>query len=232
MNMVHLKSVKKKFKLMYISNSYKFLPFWVILGLSVVWSGCYFGYNDKTKRNKEFSPNMYNSIPLEPFVQTVEDTTARNPIFPDGLNAQPAPHGTVPRDSWYVSEAYTPYPFSNTNEGYDSAGQFLTSPLADTSVQGINCSQETFNRGKRIFEVYCIMCHGANGDGKGNLVTSGVFGNVPSYKDPNTLKFLPVGKMFHTLTYGKGIMGSYASQLTPRERWEVICYIQHFQQED
>ena len=39
---------------------------------------------------------------------------------------------------------------------------------------------------------------------------------------------LPVGKMYHSITYGKNLMGSYASQLTPEQRWEVICYIQQF----
>lgn len=203
---------------------------------SFLLSSCYFGYNDKSKRNKEFAPNMYNSIPLEPYVQTVEtDGEYVNPYLPGVTSAQEPPAGTVPRsDSWYVSEKYTPYAYSNTLEGYDSAGVYLQSPLDDslTNAANYNCTEETFKRGKRIYEVYCVMCHGANGDGKGNLVTSGVFGNVPSYKDPNTLKYLPAGKMFHTLTYGKGIMGSYASQITPKERWEVICYIQKFQEAD
>ena len=31
--------------------------------------------------------------------------------------------------------------------------------------------------------------------------------------------------MFHSVTYGKGAMGSYASQLNTMQRWMVIAYI-------
>ncbi len=33
------------------------------------------------------------------------------------------------------------------------------------------------------------------------------------------------GKMFHTITYGKGLMGSHSSQLTQEERWKLVHYI-------
>jgi hypothetical protein len=36
---------------------------------------------------------------------------------------------------------------------------------------------------------------------------------------------MPDGQMFYSLTYGKNLMGSYASQLTAKQRWEVITYI-------
>jgi hypothetical protein len=45
------------------------------------------------------------------------------------------------------------------------------------------------------------------------------------------LKDLPEGKMYHTLTYGKGLMGSHASQLSQKDRWLVIEYIKVLQQD-
>ena len=30
---------------------------------------------------------------------------------------------------------------------------------------------------------------------------------------------------FHSITYGKGMMGSYASHVKPDDRWKLICYI-------
>jgi hypothetical protein len=35
--------------------------------------------------------------------------------------------------------------------------------------------------------------------------------------------------MYHVIMYGKGQMGSYASQLKPEERWWVINYIREKQ---
>jgi hypothetical protein len=36
---------------------------------------------------------------------------------------------------------------------------------------------------------------------------------------------MPEGTMFHSVTYGKGFMGSYASQLTRKQRWMIIHYV-------
>jgi hypothetical protein len=36
---------------------------------------------------------------------------------------------------------------------------------------------------------------------------------------------MPDGQMFYSLTYGKNLMGSYASQLSAKQRWMVITYI-------
>ena len=206
--------------------------------LAFVLSGCYTGYGDKSKRNKEFAPNMYHSLPLEPYSQTTgdpvsltfgqEEGEAQNSVFKNGLNAQAAPAGTVPRDMWYQSDVYMPYPYSNSIEGYDSATQYLFSPLANASnneEKGINCTDDTFSKGKRIYETYCIMCHAADGSGNGILVSKGAYPKVPAYWERS---YLTEGQMFHTLTYGKALMGSYASQLTTRERWEVVCYISQF----
>ena len=33
--------------------------------------------------------------------------------------------------------------------------------------------------------------------------------------------------MFHTITYGKGLMGAHASQLTQEERWLLVMYIRN-----
>lgn len=200
-------------------------------------SSCYYGYNDKSKRNKAYAPNMYKSLPPEPYSQTVEEgtsgeETALNPILDGGLHMQPAPDGTVPRtyEAWYQTEEYVPFHYPNTTAAYDSAGKYLTSPYKNeyASNEGINCSQQTFERGKVHYERFCINCHGPNGMGQGNLVTSGAFGGVPAYND-DAHKDLPAGKMFFSITYGKGVMGPHAYQLTPEERWEVICYIQEFQ---
>jgi SNF family Na+-dependent transporter len=33
---------------------------------------------------------------------------------------------------------------------------------------------------------------------------------------------MPEGQMFYSMTYGKNLMGSYASQLTRDQRWAII----------
>lgn len=181
------------------------------------------GDGRRTKPGVEYAPNMYVSIPLEPFTQL-----EKNGIFKDSLNAQTPPAGTVPRaEGWYQQEAFMPYPIPNTTAGYDSAATF-------TRPEEYACTEASLERGKEAYMIFCSMCHGTQGNGQGNLVTSGKFGGVPTYLKPASeggLLDLPVGKMYHSITYGKNSMGSYASQITPKQRWEVICYIGDLQKE-
>jgi mono/diheme cytochrome c family protein len=40
---------------------------------------------------------------------------------------------------------------------------------------------------------------------------------------------MPEGQMFYSVTYGKNLMGGYASQLDAKQRWMVISYIKNKQ---
>ena len=96
----------------------------------------------------------------------------------------------------------------------------LMSPLMTTKAH--------IEKGMEIYTQMCSQCHGEEGKGDGALSRNGHIAGIPSYADK--LKDLPVGKMYHTLTYGKGLMGSHASQLSQKDRWLVIEYIKVLQQ--
>jgi mono/diheme cytochrome c family protein len=112
-----------------------------------------------------------------------------------------------------------PYTIPNTIEGYELAGKSLKSPIEETEA--------VVEEGKKIYTNFCIQCHGKEGQGNGAVVTKGGHPAPGAYNGP--LKDLPEGKMFHTLTYGKGVMGSHASQLTKLERWKVVAYVKELQ---
>ena len=80
---------------------------------------------------------------------------------------------------------------------------------------------------ERLYLVNCGICHGAKLDGNGPLYNGGMVRIPPRQKISwmLTMKAMPEGTMFHSVTYGKGQMGSYASQLNTKQRWEVIAYI-------
>jgi mono/diheme cytochrome c family protein len=70
-------------------------------------------------------------------------------------------------------------------------------------------------------------------DGNGPLWKNGEgpYGAAPKNLMADDMKALPAGTMFHVATYGKGQMGSYASQLTSEQRWMVVSYIKSKQGE-
>lgn len=95
-------------------------------------------------------------------------------------------------------------------------------------------SESDLKEGKRIFDIYCGICHGQKLDGNGPLYNdgNGKFAAAPAnLLGPNYLN-MPVGQMYAAIKYGKNKMGSYASQLDIRQRWMIIAYIKKVQSEN
>ncbi len=154
----------------------------------------------------EYMPDMYRSPSYE--------TYSPNPFFADSMTAQQPVAGTIARGQSF------PYPFPNTPEGYEQAGKELKNPLEKNELN--------LAEGKRLYGNFCVHCHGETGMGDGSIPSGGKFPPPPAYSGP--LKGLVEGKMFHTITFGKNLMGSHASQLDPTQRWKIIMYVQTLQQ--
>lgn len=163
------------------------------------------GKRDQNSPGVEFMPDMYRSPSLENYSShTVDGDTLVNAMLPVA--------GTVAR-------GYLPYAYPNTAEGYEAAGLNLHNPYGS--------QQAEFEKdGEVLYGKFCVHCHGATGAGDGK-VGGKLPGPPPAYN--GTLKNLPEGKIFHTITYGKGTMGSHASQLTQEERWKLVFYVQKLQ---
>jgi mono/diheme cytochrome c family protein len=181
-----------------------------ILAGAVVFSAC----RDKESTGLEYARNMYDPLAYNP------DQPNKN--FADGLTAQTPPAHTSPVG--YVEEDIYP----NTKEGYEAAGVNLVNPMPLT--------EKNLLEGKHLFNVMCGPCHGEKGDGQGHLVKIEKFSGVPSFHDPEKASSrgglmidLTAGKIYHTIKYGVNMMGSYASQLSPDERWKVVLYVQELQ---
>ncbi len=77
----------------------------------------------------------------------------------------------------------------------------------------------------RLFNINCAICHGAAAGNNGPVgsIVGGVKSIVaasPGYSD---------GHIYHVINYGQGNMGSYASQLSSKQRWRIIQYIRTLQ---
>ena len=165
-----------------------------VVGLSFMATSCF----DKAKPNYQFFPNMYEAVSYE--------TYSEHNVFKGGVEAQVPAKGSIKR-------GFVPYEIPNTPEGYALAKATLKSPLDSLSINQ--------DKAKELYTVYCAICHGDAGDGKGNLVVKEKFLGVPSYKD----REITDGSVFHVITYGLNSMGSHANQLSQEERWVIADYV-------
>lgn len=102
------------------------------------------------------------------------------------------------------------------------AADGITNPL-DTLSSNSKLTKE----GERLYLVNCAICHGPGLDGNGPLWKGGEgpYPAKPQVLNDAQAKGWKDGHYYHVITFGKGAMGSYASQLKPEQRWVVIKYI-------
>lgn len=169
------------------------------------------GCGGKGDPGRAYMPDMAYSVAYETY------TDAEGRLKNSGAESTPSYHfqpvaGTVARGDLAA------YPFANDSAGYANSAS-VKNPLNTAAVDLKNA--------ERLFLINCGICHGSKLDGNGPLYNDG---NGPYTAAPKNLmgadmKALADGTMFHSITYGKGQMGSYASQLSTKQRWEVITYI-------
>ena len=90
----------------------------------------------------------------------------------------------------------------------------------------IPVSAESIGRGKKMFEIYCVPCHGASGTGDG-LVGAKLIVRPFDLTADNVQKIMPEGYVFAHVTFGGPLMPSYGNDMSPHERWDLVNYVRH-----
>ncbi len=90
----------------------------------------------------------------------------------------------------------------------------------------VRATKESTQKGKEIYERKCAICHGIKGDGKGPN-SAGLNPKPANFRDPHGERMTD-GEHFWKITTGRGGMPSFAKDLTERERWDAINYINTF----
>ncbi|HRA11752.1 MAG TPA: cytochrome c [Chitinophagaceae bacterium] len=179
---------------------------WIITGcltMIAVLAGC-----DKTRRSpgRAYMPDMSYSRAYETYSSTEN-------LKENGINYTARPvEGTIARGDM------ASYENKNDSTGY-ARSAVVKNPLDFSTID--------MKEAERLYLVNCAICHGSKLDGNGPLWNGGdgPYPAAPKNLLADDMKAMTEGTMFHSLTYGKNLMGSYASQLSTLQRWEVIAYI-------
>jgi cytochrome c553 len=132
-------------------------------------------------------------------------------FFDDGRSErQPVP-GTVARGHLRLDELL------NTGKENGVLSNRFPFPITHADLE----------RGRERFNIYCTPCHDYTGSGRGMIVQRG-FPSPPSYHI-DRLRNAPAGHFFDVMTNGFGSMYSYASRVSPEDRWRIAAYIRALQ---
>lgn len=184
----------------------------------------------KREPNRVYMPDMAYSRAYETYItrDTSKFTMDQNDwqngdgetkIF---YNNQPVP-GTVSRGESYVYHLLKDKGDDTTNY---VASRATVNPFP--KPDSVNMVET-----ERLYLINCGICHGPKLDGNGPLYKDGAgpYPAKPANLSGSDAKYVSMaeGTMFYSITYGRNLMGSYASQLTPKQRWEIVHYIKSFQ---
>ena len=122
---------------------------------------------------------------------------------------RPLPAHTIPRN-------FRPYSIATLEQ-------------AKGHVNPLPRSKAVLGKGRQLFNVYCIVCHGKYGEGDG-LVAAMPNWPRPLFPRPPSLQSDKIrdykdGQIFHIISLGQNLMPSYAEKLNDEERWSIIHYI-------
>ena len=158
-----------------------------------------------------FFAAMLAGCRLDMHVQPKYVTEQPTGFFSDGRSERPLVAGTVPRGHLKIdSLLYT---------GMENGVESNTFPFPITRAD--------LERGRERFNIYCTPCHDYTGNGNGMIVQRGL-SHPPSYNVPR-LREAPVGHFVNVMTNGFGAMYSYASRISPADRWRIAAYIRALQ---
>ncbi len=197
----------------------------------------------KNVTGSEYMPDMAHSVAYEANTYGYYDwnrwgselsyyklAQPRNPVANSIARGYAGKEGNNTGESGYNAKSYTmngsvPYYYNDTEEERTRAMQEIIKNPYPITEKGLN-------EGKALYTIFCGICHGDKGDGAGYLVRDD--GKYPA-QPANFLKdeFIASsnGRYYHSIMYGKNVMGGYSDKLSYKERWNVIHYIRSLQAE-
>ena len=159
------------------------------------------GCGPKRKPQVELIQDMMQSPAIEP--QDYDESK------PGSLAMRNPPEGAIPK-------GHIPYDIETSEE----AERLLFNPLP--------MNFETLQRGQKMYYIYCGVCHGSTGVGDGPVAAKAIL-KPPSLVNQK-IKDWADGGIYHMIVVGRGLMGSFASQIpNEKDRWALVHFIRRLQ---
>jgi len=95
------------------------------------------------------------------------------------------------------------------------------------SANPVKPTPEVLAKAKKMYGYDCAMCHGANGDGKGELVADMKL-TLKDYTDPTALKDMSDGQIFTIIKNGKGQMTGEGDRAKTDDVWALVVLLRSF----
>lgn len=138
-----------------------------------------------------------------------------DPWSPTGSSMRLPPEGTVPIN-------WQPYTNTISADDPDKMANPVDNPLPRT--------REVLMTGQKYYNIFCISCHGGNGNGFGTVIQRNAgMPMPPSLFSDKMRDDWADDRIYHVLTVGQGNMPSYAAKIDSDKRWAIVHYVRALQ---
>jgi len=103
---------------------------------------------------------------------------------------------------------------------------WIAPKAADSITNTTKNKAESIKKGKELYKVQCLMCHGSKGNGKGPAGT--YLSPKPANFTSEAVQTQTDGTLFWKMTNGNSPMAAYKDILTEKQRWNLVNYIRTF----
>jgi mono/diheme cytochrome c family protein len=212
-------------------------------------AGCRGDREDKPPH--QFLPDMDDSPKFKP--------QAESPFYADGRSMRQPVEGTVAYgdqdfDIDHIDASWA-HPYKTTRADLikddDAFYQGMTGVSADGKPQyvkkiPIEVNEALLARGQERYNIYCVVCHGYQGNGQGTVGQKWTASSVANFHDPKYVdpkepdQKNTDGFLFYTARHGvpnpadpSGLspkMPGYAHALTERDTWAIVAYVRALQE--
>jgi mono/diheme cytochrome c family protein len=150
--------------------------------------------------------NMYDQAKYKP--------QAASDLWRDGRAARSLQPGTV---------AFSGGDIADTSSGRAERRKAEAAAPAQAGIY----SSSALARGRERYDIYCVPCHGAAGDGDGYITRRG-FPHPPTFHS-DRLRGVADQYLFDVMSRGYGAMYPYADRITQEDRWAIVGYVRALQ---
>ena len=109
----------------------------------------------------------------------------------------------------------------NSDKPKEAASDYKIPAEDAVRVNPVKPSAEGLAEARKVYGYDCDMCHGAKGDGKGDVVESMKL-TMHDWRDPATLANVTDGEIFYIITKGKGKMMAEGDRVPEKLRWNLV----------
>ncbi len=88
----------------------------------------------------------------------------------------------------------------------------------------VKSSPESLARAKKWWTLDCVMCHGKDGDGKGETAKDMKL-TMADFTNPATLKDRTDGEVFYIIKNGHNDMPAEGPRVKVEENWDLVNYV-------